>query len=83
MLLATRPATQPALPPLTPPPGPRPRPSPRSAAEHGLQLCRQLGLPADDDMVAGFEAVQTELQAMIEGEKKEQKAAEKAGKGKQ
>lgn len=53
------------------------------AAEHGLQLCRQLGLPADDDMVAGFEAVQTELQAMIEGEKKEQKAAEKAGKGKQ
>ncbi|KAL4424581.1 hypothetical protein ABPG77_009165 [Micractinium sp. CCAP 211/92] len=47
------------------------------AAEHGLQLCRQLGLPAGDDMVAGFEAVQTELKAMIEGEKKEQKAAEK------
>lgn len=27
--------------------------------------------------MAGFEAVQTELKAMIEGEKKEQKAAEK------
>lgn len=29
-------------------------------------------------MVAGFEAVQSELQSMIEGEKKEQKAAEGA-----
>ncbi|KAL4421299.1 hypothetical protein ABPG75_010590 [Micractinium tetrahymenae] len=53
------------------------------AAEHGLQLCRQLGLPAGDEMLAGFEAVQNELQAMIEGEKKEAKAAEKGAKGKQ
>ncbi|EFN50963.1 hypothetical protein CHLNCDRAFT_141593 [Chlorella variabilis] len=50
------------------------------AAEEGISLCRKMKLAPDDETLAGFEAMQAELQAMQEGQIKTQKAAE-AGKG--
>ncbi|PSC76490.1 putative assembly chaperone of rpl4 [Micractinium conductrix] len=47
-------------------------------AEEGMKLCKLLQLPSDNEMVTGFESMQSELQAMMEGEKKAAKAAGKA-----
>ena len=43
-----------------------------------MKLCKLLQLPSDNEMVTGFESMQSELQAMMEGEKKAAKAAGKA-----
>ena len=62
---------------------PAPLPEPASlprVAEEGISLCRKMKLAPDDETLAGFEAMQAELQAMQEGQIKAQKAAE-AGKG--
>ena len=36
-----------------------------AAAEDGLALCKKLRLPADHELVAGFEAMQDELQQLL------------------
>lgn len=41
------------------------------AVIEGLDLCKKLRLPSDDEMVGGFEAMQTELKAMLEAEAKQ------------
>lgn len=41
------------------------------AAEEGVKLCKRLKVPADDEMLAGFEAMRSNLSTMLEAEVKE------------
>ena len=51
-----------------------------AAAEDGLALCKKLRLPADHELVAGFEAMQGELQQLLKdgGGDEEDAAVEEA-----
>lgn len=38
---------------------------PRPAVEEGIQVCKRLGVPKDDDTLAGLEALQEGLQTLL------------------
>ena len=60
----------PLLAPVLTPPAPHAA-LPRPAVEEGIEVCKRLGLPKEDDTYAGLEALQEGLQTLLKEAAKE------------